>query len=220
MTIDESVGIDVLHDTGAHPFIALPSPSEGCAAGATRRNLAHTMSTLIRTATNQDRAAIRSLHSLAFADEESHQIAELADKLLSESTDPASVSLVAVIDDEVVGHVAFSPVYANPDHEWLGYILAPLAVIPAHHGCGIGSHLVRAGIEQLAEQGTKLFLVYGDPAYYGRFGFRAEAASGLLPPYVLKYPFGWLALPLERGTISERPMQLACVAPLRDPALW
>ncbi|MCB1800571.1 MAG: N-acetyltransferase [Gammaproteobacteria bacterium] len=178
------------------------------------------MNIRVRIATKHDRNAIRRIHSLAFPQQESALIADLADRLLDEESDPASVTLVAVIGDEIVGHVAFSPVYASADSRWLGYILAPLAVAPTHHGHGIGSQLVRTGIERLAEQGTRLFLVYGDPAYYGRFGFRAEAASGLLPPYDLEYPSGWLALPLERAAIGKQPVQLTCVAPLQDPALW
>lgn len=178
------------------------------------------MNVSIRIATNHDRNAIRRICSLAFPQQESALVADLADRLLDQESDPPTVTLVAVLDEEIVGHVAFSPVFASTDNRWLGYILAPLAVAPTYHGHGIGSQLVRTGIEQLAEQGTRLFLVYGDPAYYGRFGFRAEAASGLLPPYDLEYPSGWLALPLERAAIGKQPVQLTCVAAVQDPALW
>ena len=96
--------------------------------------------------------------------------------------------------DEIVGHVAFSPVFDGASRTCIGYILAPLAVNPAHHKTGIGSMLVKAGMNQLSDAGVDLFFVYGDPKFYERFGFEANTALRFMPPYALAYPFGWLAL--------------------------
>ena len=178
------------------------------------------MNSRIRVATNEDRDHIRDVHLRAFPEEEGRLIAELAGNLLSEESDPTTVTLVAEIDGEVVGHVAFSPVYAGGQKKCLGYILAPLAVKPKYHNSGIGSKLTKDGIARLSEMGINLFLVYGDPDYYGRFGFGAEAASGFVPPYELKYPFGWLAFLRSQGGGVEQPVQLSCVESLRTPELW
>lgn len=119
-----------------------------------------------------------------------------------------------------MGHVAFSPAYAAVDEKCLGFILAPLAVKPKHHKVGIGSMLVESGMERLSEMGVTMFLVYGDPKYYRRFGFEAEAALDLVSPYELKYPFGWLATLRSKGSSNEKAVQLSCVESLRNPTLW
>lgn len=178
------------------------------------------MNIRIRNATNQDLDEIRDVHLQAFSEEESRLIAELADSLLSQKSEPATINLVAEMDGELVGHVAFSPVYAVGQKACLGYILAPLAVKQKCHNTGIGSKLVERGIARLSETGVNLFLVYGDPRYYGKFGFKAEAASSYVPPYELKYPFGWLAILRSQGGASEQAVQLSCVESLRNPELW
>jgi len=178
------------------------------------------MNIWIRDARNQDRDDIRDIHRQAFPEGEGDLIAELAGNLLGEESDPPTVTLVAEMAGELVGHVAFSPVYEAADKKCLGYILAPLAVKPRHHNRGIGSKLVEGGMARLSEEGVKLFLVYGDPRFYGRFGFRAEAASNFVPPFELKYPFGWLAIRRGLGDANEKAVQLSCVESLRNPAFW
>lgn len=82
-----------------------------------------------------------------------------------------TLSLVAEADGSVVGHVAFSPATIDGrDIGWFG--LGPLAVAPDHQRQGIGSALVREGLARLAEHGAAGCLLVGNPAYYGRFGFR------------------------------------------------
>ena len=71
-----------------------------------------------------------------------------------------------------------------------GYILSPLAVSPEPQKQGIGSNLIKSGIDMLTKDGAGFLLVYVDPNYYGRFGFREEIGSLFVPPYSLKYPFG------------------------------
>ena len=174
----------------------------------------------IRLATSQDRDAIREVHLQAFPEGEGALVANLSGNLLSEESDPATISLVAECRDEVVGHVAFSPVFSDVNKQWPGYILAPLAVKPKHHKTGIGSKLVERGIARLTEEGVNVLFVYGDPKFYEQFGFRAEATVRFLPPCELKYPFGWLAKVLHETGTEEQTVQLSCVASLRDPELW
>ena len=120
----------------------------------------------------------------------------------------------------MAGHIAFSPAMADTHKNWLGYILAPLGVIPEHRKVGIGSRLVESGIELLSGTMANVVLVYGDPRYYARFGFSAEAATRFVPPYDLKYPFGWQARVLHPGGPADQAVKLSCVRSLRDPALW
>ncbi len=178
------------------------------------------MSARIRVATSLDREDIRGVHFRAFPEGENQLVATLAANLLNEETDPETIALVAEIGGGVVGHIAFTPVMADTSTKWPGYILAPLGIIPEYHKVGIGSKLIESGIELLSKQMANVLFVYGDPKYYGRFGFSAEAATQFMPPYELKYPFGWQARVLREGGSNDQAVRLSCVLSLRDPALW
>lgn len=90
-----------------------------------------------------------------------------------------TLSLVACNDDgEVVGHVMFSPVTVN-DQEYYWQGLAPLAIKEEYRCQGIGSRLIKEGLESLAELGYPVCVVLGNPDYYRRFGFEAAEKYGL-----------------------------------------
>jgi predicted N-acetyltransferase YhbS len=83
-----------------------------------------------------------------------------------------SLSLVAQDAQEIVGHVAFSPVsISDGTLGWFG--LGPVSVLPGRQGQGIGSQLIEAGLAQLRHRHAAGCVVLGEPAYYGRFGFIA-----------------------------------------------
>ncbi len=90
------------------------------------------------------------------------------------------MSLVAETDDEVVGHILFSPVSVEPARPGVaGAGLATVAVLPARQRQGIGSQLVMQGIAACRQAGFDFIVVLGDPAYYRRFGFAAASGFGL-----------------------------------------
>lgn len=92
-----------------------------------------------------------------------------------------TISLIAEVNGQVVGHVAVSPVSTSDGAaDWYG--LGPVSVAPGYQGQGIGSRLVREALGALRERGAAGCVVLGEPAYYGRFGFRAE--PGLVLPNV------------------------------------
>ncbi len=175
---------------------------------------------LIRTATSFDREGIRVLYLQAFPEGENEIVAQLATDLLAEGSPPETITLVAECDGTVAGHAAFSPVTSDTDEEWIGYILAPLGVKPEYQKGGIGTKLVESGIARLLRLEANAVFVYGDPKYYEKFGFRAETASKFLPPYKLKYPFGWQAIALHEGDAKGQVIGLSFLSPLCDPALW
>jgi putative acetyltransferase len=86
------------------------------------------------------------------------------------------LSLVAVIGDEVVGHILFSPAMIGTVQ---GAALGPMAVVPAHQRQGIGSQLIARGLERLQAQGCPAVVVVGHPLFYPRFGFKSATRSGL-----------------------------------------
>jgi putative acetyltransferase len=84
-----------------------------------------------------------------------------------------SISLVAVVDSQVVGHIAFSPVeIADGSLDW--YTLGPVSVTPEFQGRGIGQSLVNAGLAELRTLGAEGCVLAGEPGFYGRFGFRSD----------------------------------------------
>lgn len=176
--------------------------------------------TRIRLATHLDREAVRKIHLCAFPEGEGQIVSDLAVNLLSEETSPETISLVAETDGALTGHIAFSPVATGDRKNWTGYILAPLGVVPAYQKRRIGSELVENGIKRLSKMGVNVLFVYGDPKYYGRFGFKADLASRYSPPYELQYPFGWQAITLNEDGPEAVTVRISCVASLRDPQLW
>ena len=92
-----------------------------------------------------------------------------------------SVSLVAEVEGQRVGHVAFSPVtIADGSTGWHG--LGPVSVLPSFQRRGVGQALVQRGLALLRERGARGCVVLGSPEYYRRFGFAAISALTLAGP--------------------------------------
>ncbi|GAA5480121.1 hypothetical protein Hhel01_03644 [Haloferula helveola] len=164
--------------------------------------------------------SVRDIYLSALDAGERESISQLAVDLLTQDTAAPALSWIAEADGIAVGHIAFSPVTVKGSAERIGFILAPLAVRPSHQKRGIGSELIRRGIDRLSEAGPDILLVYGDPGYYGRFGFDTSSAESYIPPYPLTYPFGWQARPLGDWTPPASALRIECAAPLNEPALW
>ena len=174
----------------------------------------------IRSATSLDRDAVNDVHVCAFPKGERGIVSALAVNLLLGNTTPQTISLVAESGGEVVGHVAFSPVTIDNNTRLQGYILAPLGVKPDYQKRRIGTKLIEAGMQQLLKMGVNILFVYGDPAYYSKFGFSADLACRFTPPYRLRYPFGWQAIILNACHIEGSSIQIACVTSLCHTELW
>jgi len=128
------------------------------------------MNIVIRPETETDHSAIYAVTKLAFAGMPyaGGNEPEIVDLLRREGV--LTISLVAQLDDQIVGHIAFSPaISGNGPDRW--FALGPLSVHPAVQRMGIGSRLVMTGLNALYEAGAAGCVLVGSPAYYMRFGF-------------------------------------------------
>lgn len=182
--------------------------------------LSYRLSMNIRLTQQTDLDSVLKVIKTAFSDEENKVIMNLVQELHQETTSPSIKSLVAEVDNQVIGYVSYSPIFLKSASILSGYILAPLAVSPEHQKQGVGSNLIKSGIDMLTRDGAGVLLVYGDPAYYGKFGFKEEVGHSFVPPYTLQYPFGWTGMMLNDTPVPEQPIQFECVSALSKPDLW
>ena len=175
---------------------------------------------VLRLATIDDADAIRKVHYDAFAESEQQLVAKLATDLLDVETNKGSLTIVAEHKNQIFAHVALSPVSIEGREGWQGYILAPLGVLPEYQKSGLGSELIEKGLSILKETKAEIVFVYGDPKYYGRFGFNTEDAEKFSAPFDLEYPFGWQAMPLTQTETEKQPVKITCVPALMNPELW
>jgi putative acetyltransferase len=122
--------------------------------------------------------AVRTVNLAAF---EGGFEADLVDALRQHAQ--PFLSLVALDADEVVGHIAFSPVTLAPYPELPIAGLGPLAVVPSRQRQGIGSSLVQAGLHECRRLGFGAVVVLGHAGYYPRFGFLTASSFGLVSEY-------------------------------------
>jgi putative acetyltransferase len=125
----------------------------------------------IREERGEDIAAIRDVNRRAF--EQDHE-GKIVDALRSNGA--ALLSLVATVDDQVVGHIMYSPITVG---EVTGAALGPMAVVPEHQGQGIGSKLVQAGNQKLKDADWPFIIVIGHANFYPRFGFKPAGPLGI-----------------------------------------
>jgi putative acetyltransferase len=154
------------------------------------------MNVVIRSETTADLDAIRHVNRLAFGQDDE---ARLVDALRGGGY--VRVSLVAEQAGQVVGHILFSDL---PIHTEAGTVsalaLAPMAVVPTFQKQGIGSALVRQGLEECRRQGHQIVVVVGHPHFYPRFGFSSKLAERLISPFSGRESF--MSLELVPGALD------------------
>ncbi len=167
----------------------------------------------VRTCLSSDMPSIDTLYPDAFPDED---LLPLVQDLLTLRS--VTLSLVGIVDRTLAGHVVFTACSIAGTEQKIS-LLGPLAVAPAWQSKGIGSALVREGLQQVAHDGAVRACVLGDPAYYGRFGFAPEA--DIMPPYPLptEWTGAWQSVSLHN---TEPPPHGTLTVPeaWRQPALW
>ena len=163
---------------------------------------------IIRQETREDIAGIHALNELAFGQPLE---ADIVDKLRNNCDD--LLSIVAIENEKIVGHILFSPAEIEGPYGVLkGMGLAPMAVLPDRQRQGIGTQLINKGIEALKKLRCTFIIVLGHHEYYPRFGFQRASLYGIICQ--------WEGIPDEAFMIlwldESKARQLSGVAKYRE----
>jgi putative acetyltransferase len=136
---------------------------------------------IIRPEKEEDYAAIFEVNKLAFGGEEE---AELVDALRKLDDFIPKLSIVALEDEQVIGHILLTPIIIETKGGSIPALaLAPIAVHPEFQNQGIGSELIKKGLEKCKELRHEIVVVLGHPLYYPRFGFGNAKEKGIKAPF-------------------------------------
>jgi len=151
----------------------------------------------IRAEDPADLPAIRQIHIDAF---DGPGEARLVDML--RASGKAVISLVAIRQGKIAGHILFSPIDFDPPQPTVITLgLAPLGVRPSLQNQSIGSQLIIEGLEGCRQVGCQAVIVLGHPSFYARFGFQAASKFGLENEYGVQDAF--MALELIPGALNQ-----------------
>ena len=180
---------------------------------------------LLRPERLGEAGAVRGVAEAAFVDEP--VVGELVDALRRSPDWISGLSFVAELDGALVGHILFTRSLLDAERRLVDVlVLSPVSVAPDHQGRGIGSALVRHGLDVVREQHAREPLVFleGDPRFYGRLGFEPAEPIGFRRPSLRIPPAAFQVVrtaswePWMTGTLvySRVFWDLDCVG-LRDP---
>jgi putative acetyltransferase len=154
---------------------------------------------VVRAERSGDETAVRAVNEAAFGRSDE---GALVDAL--RAAGQVTLSLVAEAAGDVAGHILLTPVEVAGGGKpgWRAVALGPMAVRPEFQNRGIGSKLVRAGLDGCRELGEQVVFVLGHPAFYRRFGFTPAAAHGIESEYAAGDAF--MLVELETGALGGR----------------
>jgi len=177
---------------------------------------------VIRKSIEKDSSDMLGIINKAFGETEGPVIVELVKDLLNDPTAQPLLSLIALHDQKIVGHILFSKAEVSGFAAERSTILAPLAVESGLQKQGIGGSLINKGLELLADAGVKLVFVLGHPDYYPRFGFKPAGRHGLDAPYPIPNAVkeAWMVLELSPGCIGRIKGKVKCAEALDRPEHW
>lgn len=177
------------------------------------------MKLMIRESTGEDLEAILEVLRSAFHSEEE---ANLVRELLDDPTAAPRLSMLAILENQPVGHILFSKALFDPALAVQGRILGPLAVVSTRQKEGIGGKLIRQGLEILKSKGVDWVFVLGHPSYYPRFGFTPALDQGFSPPYPIpdKFTNAWMAQALTPTCITTYRGRIIPAKTFEEPKYW
>ncbi len=177
----------------------------------------------IRRSVESDKLEILKVHSTAFGEKKGPEIAKLVNDLFDDETAAPILSLVAVQDKKIIGHILFSQASIIQNTRTISaQILAPLAVLPGEQSKGVGGQLIKEGLSQLKNEGVVIVFVLGHPDYYPRSGFTPAGVLGFKAPYSIpeEHAGAWMVLELSPGVIGRVKGTVQCSDVLNQPEHW
>ncbi|WP_022669352.1 GNAT family N-acetyltransferase [Desulfospira joergensenii] len=177
----------------------------------------------IRKSNESDKIEIEKIHTRAFGKEKGPVIAGLVNGLFHDPTAEPRLSLVAEEDKKIIGHILFTKVVVTQTREPVSaQILAPLAILPEVQNRGIGTLLIKEGLDRLRQAGGELVFVLGHPNYYPRSGFIPAGALGYEAPYPIpmEHANAWMVQELCPGGIGRVKGRVVCSDVLNQPEHW
>jgi putative acetyltransferase len=136
----------------------------------------------IREEAPNEHAAAADVQREAFGPKAKDAVSYVTDLRESLTSEPG-LSVVAIDEDRVVGHALFTRNLLDTPRQLVDIqVLSPIGVLPAYQRQGIGSALVRFGLQELAQRAVPMVVLEGSPDYYARFGFMAGNRFGLRRP--------------------------------------
>ena len=177
----------------------------------------------IRKSTEPERKEILNIHHLSFGKEKGPVIAKLVDDLLNDETAMPILSLVAVENNKLIGHILYTKaVVTQTEISISAQILAPLAILPEEQKKGIGEKLINEGLKLLKVSGTELVFVLGHPTYYPRCGFIPAGEQGFEAPYPIpeEHAGAWMIQELNGNALKYASGQVQCSRILNEPQHW
>lgn len=155
---------------------------------------------IVRPEQIDDYDAIREVNQQAFGRDNE---ADLVEKLRNEPQFHPGLSLVAEVDNKIVGHILFSLIEIRSGGNRLPALaLAPLAVRPERQGQSIGAALMEQGIQACHKLGHRCIVVLGHPEYYVRFGFQPASRFGITAEFPVSDE-SFMALGLRPGGLND-----------------
>ena len=177
----------------------------------------------IRVSKESERNEILDIHRIAFGEEQGPVIAKLVDGLLDDETAKPILSLVAVDNGKLIGHILYTKATITQTEIPIeARILAPLAVLPDGQKKGVGCDLINEGLKQLKTSGVELVFVLGHPGYYPRCGFVPAGELGFEAPYPIpeEHAAAWMIQALNGDAIGRIKGKVQCAEVLNQPQHW
>lgn len=177
---------------------------------------------IIRETTESDLHGLLDAERQAFGSDEGPEIVELVQGLLNDPTAEPLLSLIALSDQRVIGHILFTKAKIILYEQISAAILAPLAVVPDAQKKGVGGRLIMEGLRLLSEKDVELVFVLGHPDYYPRHGFKAAGPLGFEAPYPIpkEVADAWMVQELRPGVIGSVKGKVLCADVLNQPEYW
>ena len=158
------------------------------------------MNIQIRPEHKNDLSVISMINDMAFGQENE---GNLVVKLRKNRNFIKDLSLVACMGNEIIGHILFSKIIIkNENEEFESLALAPMSVIPELQGLGIGSELIKKGLQKATKLGYESVIVLGHENYYPKFKFTPASQFQITCPFEVP-DANFMAIELQKGSLEN-----------------